>query len=45
MTSWYNTAVSYFSLSKKEQAREFAEKVNTDDEFGERARQLLAQLR
>ena len=45
VTSWYNTAVSYFSLSKKEQAREFAERVITDDEFGERARQLLAQLR
>jgi tetratricopeptide (TPR) repeat protein len=45
VTSWYNTAVSYFSLSKREQAREFAERVITDDEFGERARQLLARLR
>jgi tetratricopeptide (TPR) repeat protein len=45
VTSWYNTAVSYFSLSKKEQAREFAERVITDDEFGERALRLLAQLR
>ena len=45
VTSWYNMAVSYFSLSKKEQAREFAERVITDDEFGERARQLLARLR
>ena len=31
VTSWYNTAVSYFSLSKKDQAREFAERVITDD--------------
>jgi tetratricopeptide (TPR) repeat protein len=45
VTSWYNTAVSYFNQSKKEQAREFAEKVIADDEFGERARQLMAQLR
>ena len=27
------------------QAREFAERVIIDDEFGDRARQLLAQLR
>jgi tetratricopeptide (TPR) repeat protein len=45
VTSWYNTAVGYFSLSKKDQAREFAERVIADDEFGERARHLLAQLR
>jgi tetratricopeptide (TPR) repeat protein len=45
VTAWYNTAVSYFTLSKKEEARQFAEKVIADDEFGERARQLLMRLR
>ena len=45
VTAWYNTAVSYFRLSKKEEARQFAEKVIADDEFGERARQLQMRLR
>jgi tetratricopeptide (TPR) repeat protein len=45
VTSWYNTAVSYFNLAQKDRAREFAERVAGDEEFGERARQLLAQLR
>jgi tetratricopeptide (TPR) repeat protein len=45
VTAWYNTAVSYFRLSKKEEARQFADKVIADDEFGERARELLARLR
>jgi tetratricopeptide (TPR) repeat protein len=44
-TCWYNTAVSYFSLSRKEDARAFAEKVADDEQFGERARELLARLR
>ena len=43
-TSWYNTAVAYFSLSRKEEARQFAEKVATDDQFGERAKEILARL-
>jgi hypothetical protein len=45
VTSWYNTAVSYLTLSRKEEARQFAEKVIADDEFGERARELLVRLR
>jgi tetratricopeptide (TPR) repeat protein len=45
VTSWYNTAVGYFRLSKSDDARQFAEKVVGDDEFGERARELLARLR
>lgn len=45
ITSWYNTAVSYFILSRKDDAREFAEKVALDEQFGERARELLARLR
>jgi hypothetical protein len=31
-------------LSKKEDARRFAEKVEADEQFGERARNLLARL-
>jgi tetratricopeptide (TPR) repeat protein len=45
VTSWYNIAVSYFSLSRRDDARQFAEKVAADDQFGERARELLARLR
>jgi hypothetical protein len=44
-TSWYNTDVSYFSPSRKEDARLFAEKVSGDEQFEERARALLARLR
>jgi tetratricopeptide (TPR) repeat protein len=44
-TCWYNTAVSYFSVSRKDDARTFAEKVAADEQFGERARELLARLR
>ena len=44
-TSWFNIAVSYFSLSRKEEARQYAEKVADDEQFGERARDLLSRLR
>ena len=44
-TSWFNLAVSYFSLSRKNEAREFAAKVADDVQFGERARDLLSRLR
>ena len=44
VTSWYNTSVAYFSLSRKDDARQFAEKVVGDDQFGERAREILARL-
>jgi tetratricopeptide (TPR) repeat protein len=45
MTSWYNIAVSYFSLSRTDDARQFAEKVVADEQLGERARELLTRLR
>jgi hypothetical protein len=45
VTSWYNTAVRLFQPINEGAGAEFAEKVITDDEFSERARQLLAQLR
>jgi len=44
-TSWFNIAVSYFSLSRKDEARQYAEKVEFDEQFGERARELLSRLR
>jgi hypothetical protein len=37
--------VSYFSLSRKDEARQYAEKVADDEQFGERARDLLSRLR
>jgi tetratricopeptide (TPR) repeat protein len=43
-TSWFNTAIAYFNLDRKVEARQFAEKVAADDQFGERARDLLARL-
>jgi tetratricopeptide (TPR) repeat protein len=43
-TSWYNTAVAYYSLAQKDEARQFAEKVVADDQFGARAREILARL-
>jgi len=43
-TCWFNAAVANFNLSKPDEARRFAEKVNTDEQFGERARDLLARL-
>jgi hypothetical protein len=45
VTARYNTAVSYFRLPKTDDARQFAEKIVTDDEFGARAQELLARLR
>jgi hypothetical protein len=36
--------VAYYSLSRKEEARQFAEKVAADDQFGERAKEILTRL-
>ena len=43
-TSWFNTAVGYFNLSQKPQARQYAEKVSDDEQFGARAKEMLARL-
>ena len=43
-TSLFNTAVGYFNLSQNTQARQYAEKVSDDEQFGERARELLSRL-
>ena len=44
-TSSFNVAVAYYNLGKKAEARQFAEKVAEDEQFGERARDLLTRLR
>jgi tetratricopeptide (TPR) repeat protein len=44
-TSWFNVAVAYYQLARKDDARQYAERVADDDQFGERARELLSRLR
>jgi tetratricopeptide (TPR) repeat protein len=43
-TSWYDVAVAYYNLSRPAEARQFAEKVRTDEQFGDRAKEILARL-
>jgi tetratricopeptide (TPR) repeat protein len=43
--STFNTAVAYFNLSRDAEARPFAEKVVDDEQFGERARDLLSYIK
>jgi len=44
-TSWFNVAVAYYQLARKDEARQYAEKVADDEQFGDRARELLTRLR
>lgn len=44
-TSSFNTAAAYYNLSRGALARPFAEKVAADEQFGERARDLLSRLK
>jgi tetratricopeptide (TPR) repeat protein len=44
-TSWFNSAIAFFNLERKAEARELAEKVSTDEQFGERAKELLSRLK
>jgi tetratricopeptide (TPR) repeat protein len=44
-TSWFNVAVASYQLARKDDAREYAERVAEDEQFGERARELLSRLR
>jgi tetratricopeptide (TPR) repeat protein len=44
-TSWFNTAVAYYNLSRKDEARQFAEKVADDEQFSERAREIISRLK
>lgn len=45
VTCWYNAAVGSFNLAKKDEAKEFAEKIADDEQFGQRARDLLTRLK
>jgi tetratricopeptide (TPR) repeat protein len=42
--SWFNSAAACFNLSRKPEARQFAEKLLDDEQFGARARDLIARL-
>ena len=44
-TSWFDIAVASYNLSRKTEARQYAEKVADDEQFGERARDLLSRLK
>ena len=41
-TSWFDTAAACFNLMRYMEAREYAMHVIDDSQFGERARDLLA---
>ncbi|HEV3139333.1 MAG TPA: hypothetical protein VGY57_02390 [Vicinamibacterales bacterium] len=43
--SSFNVAVASFNLSRKDEARLWAEKIVDDEQFGERAKDLLSRLR
>jgi hypothetical protein len=43
-TAWFNTAAACFNLSRHAEARQYAERVTDDPQFGPRARDLLARL-
>jgi len=44
-TSFFNIAVSYYSLSRASEARKYAEKIVDDEQFGERAREILTRIK
>ena len=44
-TSWFNTAVAFYNLARPTDAREYAERLVGDEQFGDRARDLLSRLR
>ena len=44
-TSWFDTAVACYNLSRKAEAQQYAEKVADDEQFGGRAKELLSRLR
>jgi tetratricopeptide (TPR) repeat protein len=44
VTSLYNSAVACYNLSRREEARQFAARIVEDEQFGERAKEILARL-
>jgi hypothetical protein len=43
--SSFNVAVASFNLARKDEARQWAERILDDDQFGPRARDLISRLR
>ena len=43
-TSWFNIAVANFNLGSRDEARQYAERVAGDEQFAERARDILKRL-
>ena len=43
-TSWFNIAVANFNLGNKDGARQYAQRVVEDEQFAERARDILKRL-
>ena len=43
-TSWFDIAVAYYNLSKPAEARQYAEKVVDDEQFGDRAKEIITRL-
>jgi tetratricopeptide (TPR) repeat protein len=43
-TSWFDIAVAYYNLSQPAEARQYAEKVVEDEQFGDRAKEILSRL-
>jgi tetratricopeptide (TPR) repeat protein len=43
-TAWFNAAVGSFNLARKDAARDFAQRLVEDQQFGERARSLIDRL-
>jgi len=44
-TSWFDIAVASYNLSRKADAQQYAEKVVDDEQFGQRAKEILSRLR
>ena len=44
-TAWFDTAVACYNLARKGDAQHYAEKVADDQQFGARAKEILARLR
>jgi tetratricopeptide (TPR) repeat protein len=44
-TSWFDVAVAYYNLARKPEARQYAERVADDEQFGERAREIIARIK
>ena len=44
-TAWFDTAVACYNLARKREALQYAEKVAADQQFGARAKEILARLR